>query len=304
MKKRYLKPEEVEAIFEQARKNDVDFYAGEKAIIQTVVNTAKRNSRIGDKTLLVTQPYCIHAPKWQRKTDILRAKAIGDRYEAAQWDAPKVICVNGKLIVVDGLHRLLGALWSSKVNEVVVEIIDLSERDAIRIFLNQTKNKKSMSYADCYVAAIEYGDKDYIEFRDVCHAHNIQVKGDDTLEEPIGVFTSVEDGITMNKELLNKILTLINNLRWAGKETKALAPSNAAYCSKVVRSIKKLYAFYCNNEKAMEEALMAKCKGATYYIDNLAGKTQTLIFDKLDKEISEYLSGKAEIVPIKGKKAS
>lgn len=299
MKKRYLKPAEVEVIFEEARKKDADFYDGEKAIIQTVVNTAKRNTRIGDKIFLVIPPYYCHAPHWQRTTDVLHAKTIGDKYGSAQWDAPKVIFVNGKLIVVDGLHRLLGTLWSDKVNEVVVEVIDIPERDAIRIFLNQTKSKKNMTPSDCYPASIEYGDKDYIEFRNVCHAHNIQIKGDDSLEDPIGIFTAIKDGTRANKETLYKILTLINNLKWAGKETKSLTPSNAPYGSKVIRSINRLYSFYYKNEKDMEEALMDKCFGATYYQDNLAGKTQTRIFDQLDKEISEYLSSKAEIVPLK-----
>lgn len=298
MKKRYLKPEEVEMIFNEARKKDKDFFAGEVSIIKTIVDTAKRNGRIGDKILLVISPYYAHIPSWQRKADLLRAKEIGEGYNKNLWEVPKLAYVNGKLICVDGMHRIFGALLA-RISNIVVEVIEVTEVEAIELFLGQTEKRKSMTPSDCYKASVKANKKEYIDFRDVCHAHNIQVKGDDELTTPIGIFTSISDGKRMNKETLDKILTLINNLKWAGKETESLSSSNAPYGTKVIRSVHKLYAFYNQNEKAMEEALMKKCKGATYYRDHLAGKIQTDIFDILDAEILNYMNSKAEIVPLK-----
>ena len=85
MKKRFLKAVEVEKIFDETRANDTDFCTGEVAIIKTIVETAKRNGRMGDKILLVIPPHYIHIPEWQRTADLLKASNIGANYNKYKW---------------------------------------------------------------------------------------------------------------------------------------------------------------------------------------------------------------------------
>jgi hypothetical protein len=109
------------------------------------------------------------------------------------------------------------------------------------------------------------------------------------IENPVGVFTSILDGLKTNPQLLDRMFTLLENLQWNGNATSDLAPSKAAYSSKTIRSLKKLYAYYYEREEQMEQALLAKCSGAQYFKNNLAGKLQSEIFDILAKEVKVYL---------------
>ena len=98
MTKNIYKATEVENILmKEIRSNDLDFHKGEKSIIKTLMENAKRNGRVGDKILLVIPPYYVHVPDWQRKLDLRRAKAIGNNYDPYQWEVPKIIYINGKL---------------------------------------------------------------------------------------------------------------------------------------------------------------------------------------------------------------
>ena len=256
-KRRYLKATEVEKLFEQTREKDTEFANGETAIIKTIVETAKRNGRIGDKILLVIPPHYVHIPDWQRSADLARARAIGSNYNKYKWEVPKIVYVNGKLVGVDGMHRILGALLAGIAN-IVVEVLEISEKEAIELFLDQTIDRSSMKPADYYRASIEAGKPDYIGFRDVCHKYNVQIKGDDALPNPVGVFTSISDGTRANKEILDKVLNLINVLGWNGKETCSLNPSSAAYGAKIIRTLNKLYAVYQGHEDKMETVLISQ----------------------------------------------
>lgn len=277
MKKRYYTPSEVEKIFEQAR--DKDFIAGEESITKTIVESAKRNGRIGDKILLVVSPQDAHIPNWQRTTDLGRASTIGANYNKYKWEVPKLVYINGKLICADGVHRLLGAVLAG-ISDVVVEILEISEQEAIRLFLSQTKDRSQMRPKDYYKAAIALGEEDYVAFRDICHKHNVQILPGE-LENPVGTFTSILDGVNMDKKTLDKILTLINDLRWNGRETDATATS-AVYSSKIIRTMKKLYAYYQHSESQLERILLQNCKGTEWYLENLNGMPQYYIFDKLN----------------------
>lgn len=203
------------------------------------------------------------------------------------WDVPKVIVKNGKFICIDGMHRLFGALLAEK-KDVVVEIIEVNEATAIQIFLDQTKNKKKMSPEDCYDASLKAGKQEYIIFTEICHAHNVQIKGDDTLDNPVGIFTSIRDGVSIEPEMLDKILTLIHRLGWNGTVNE-IKPSSAAYGTKTVRSLKKLYAQYSECERAMEKTLIAYCKGTDWFKRNLSGSSQYKIFDILNETIEQNL---------------
>ena len=285
--KNYYKATEVEAIFNDARMEEGNFIKAETAIVTSLYEGAKRNNRLGDKIQLVIDPCYVHIPEWQRKADLSRARKIGDNYESFLWDVPKVIIKNGKFICTDGMHRLFGALLAKR-KAVVVEIIEVDEATAIQIFLDQTKNKKKMSPEDCYDASLKAGKPEYITFTEICHHHNVQIKGDDALDNPVGIFTSIRDGVSIEPEILDKILTLIHRLGWNGS-TNDLKPSSAAYGTKTVRSLKKLYACYADCEKAMEKALLSKCKGTDWFKRNLSGSSQYKIFDILNETIEQNL---------------
>ena len=222
--KNYFKAIEVEEIFNNAREEEGKFIKAEEAIVLSLYEGAKRNNRLGDKIQIVMEPCYIHIPSWQRKADLSRALKIGNEYQSFLWDVPKVIIKNGKFICIDGMHRLLGALLAG-IKAIVVEIIEVDEATAIQIFLDQTKNKKKMSPEDCYRAAMEAGKPEYIRFTEICHHHNIQIKGDDALSNPVGTFASIRDGVSLEPEILDKILTLIHNLGWNG--STELKPSKA-----------------------------------------------------------------------------
>lgn len=291
-KKRFLKATEVERVFNEVRENDKDFASGEVAIIKTIVETAKRNGRIGDKVLLVLPPHYVHIPEWQRTADLLRASNIGANYNKYKWEVPKIIYVNGKLFCIDGMHRIFGALLA-QLPDIVVEVMEISEKDAIELFLGQTTDRGSMKPMDYYNASIKANKPDYVAFKEICHKYNVQVKGDDALANPVGVFTSITDGVRMDKVTLDKILNLINRLRWNGKENGAGATT--VYGAKVIRSIKKMYAYYNGNEIQMERILMQNCKGTEWFIENLAEMPQYYIFDMLNKIVSDSLAKTAFI---------
>lgn len=284
--KNYFKATEVEEIFNNAREEEGKFIKAEEAIVLSLYEGAKRNNRLGDKIQIVVDPCYIHIPSWQRKADLSRARKIGDGYQSFLWDVPKVIIKNGKFICIDGMHRLLGALLAKK-RDVVVEIIEVDEKTAIDIFLDQTKNKKKMSPSDCYLAAMEAGKEEYITFTEICHHHNIQIKGDDALLNPVGTFASIKDGVALEPEILDKILTLIHNLGWNG--STELKPSKAPYGSKTIRSLTSLYATYVDCEKAMEKALLKNCKGTDWFKKNLSGSSQYKIYDTLNEIIEQNL---------------
>lgn len=294
MKKRYFEAQETEKIFAGAR--DEDFINGEESIVKTIVESAKRNGRIGDKILLVIPPEYAHIPDWQRRADLGRASAIGANYNKYKWEIPKLVYTNGKLICADGMHRMLGAVLA-RLSNVVIEVLEISEQEAIQLFLSQTKDRSQMRPKDYYRAAIALGEEDYVAFRDICHKHNVQILPGE-LENPVGTFTSILDGVRMDKRTLEKILTLVNNLRWNGRETDT-ATASAVYSSKVIRSMKKLYAYYQQQEKQMEHALLLNCKGTEWYLENLAGMPQYYIFDKLNKIINESLSKSAFLTKVR-----
>lgn len=302
MKRRNLKATEVERMFNEVRKADAEFCAGEQSIIRTIMETAKRNGRIGDKTLLVIPPHYIHVPDWQRNADLLRAREIGTAYNKHKWEVPKIVFTDGILKCVDGMHRILGALIA-EIPDIVVEVMEISEGEAIELFLGQSNDRGHMKPMDYYNASIKANKPEYIEFREVCHKHNVQVKGDDALANPVGTFTSITEGVKTDKVVLDQVLTIIDRLRWNGKETNALCPSSAAYGTKVIRSIKKLYAYYEGNETQMEQALLSRCKGTEWFIKNLADMPQYCVFDLLNKVVSDVIVQR-EAITIAGKKTA
>lgn len=285
----YLTPEEAEKIL-QCKRIRIGFIDSvETTAVKTMIETAKQNGRFGDKVLMVINPLYIHIPSWQRKLRVINALRIGIDYNEYKWEIPKIIYIDDKLKVIDGMHRIYGAAKVG-IDAVTVEIIDgMTEREAIRYFLDQ-RDRRNMSPVDTYNAAIEANIPEYIMLRKICTRNNVQVRGDkDGIENPVGIFTSISDGINLVKNnpcLLDKILKLIKKLQWGGGNIY----NAKVYSAKVIRVLKKLYAYYEDRQKVMEKILLKNCKGVEYFNDNLEDKCQESIFDILASVIEENIN--------------
>lgn len=267
----------------QKYRNEIGFIGDvELNQIAIEVERAKQVGKFGDKNLSIISPSYVHIPSWQRKLKISKALSIGSNYNKYKWEVPKILYYKGKFWCVDGMHRIYGA-FAGGVKTVAVEIMtDISEKEAIELFLSQTDDRSHMSPVDTYNAAIEAEKPEYLKLQSICIKNHIQIKGDDnTIKNPVGILTSISDGVGMaksNPELLNKILRLVNKLQWNGYENVS---EGKAYSAKVLRVLKKLYSFYADSEKEMEKILLTNCKGAKYFKDNLAEKWQDSLFDYL-----------------------
>ena len=281
-KRVYLKAEEVEKELQEAREAQGFIGKMEQDYISRLIKDAKRNSVIGDKLQVVIDPMYVHMPKWQRRVKIAKAITIGADYNKYKWDAPKILYMPDLkiLICIDGQHRIYGA-FKAHIDGVVVEIMECTLAEAIDLFINQSKDRDKMQPMDIYNAAIVGGKPEYITFRDICHKHNVAVRGEDELKNVVGVFSSISDGIKWcngNAQLVDSILDLLGKLEWNGY---ADTYNGKAYTSKVIRAIKALYAYCEGRTTEMEQALIARCKGTEFFVENIMDKTQAQIFDYL-----------------------
>ena len=285
-KKRFITAVEVETEMQNLRNEEGFVDKAESTIIKAMVKTAKLNCRIGDKTMMVVNPMYVHMPEWQRKTDMQRALHIGNAYNTHKWELPKILHMNGKLFCIDGQHRIYGA-FKGGIENVTVEIMEMPMEEAIDLFLEQTEDRRKMSPADIYRASVVVGKEEYVLLREICKKHNVQIRDDEEVINPVGTLTSITDGISMIKghpELFDNVLGLIGKLQWNAKT------EGKAYGAKVLRVMRKLYAYYKDNPKAMEKALVTNCKGTEYFISNLMDKPQEIMFDYLSKVIEKNIS--------------
>lgn len=279
-KRVYLKAKEAEMEMQEARNAEGFVGKTEKLLIANMVKAAKNNSRIGDKLLMVVDPKQIHIPDWQRRIKLARAYSIGNNYNSYKWDEPKVLLYKGTLLCIDGQHRIYGA-FKAKKEDVVVEVMECSLEEAIDLFLSQSTDRAKMQPMDIYHAALAAGKSEYTALRDICHNHNVAVKGDDETENTAGVLTSISDGIGFTKtnpELLDSMLTLLGNLGWNGY---ADSYNGKAYTAKIIRALKALYAYCEGRTDEMEQALVTRCKGTEFFVNHIMDKTQAQIFDYL-----------------------
>lgn len=285
MKRSYLLATEAEMEMQSVR--ELDGFTGkmEKDYISRMIKDAKRNSMVGDKLQLVVDPMYIHIPEWQRRITIAKSLQIGTSYNKYKWDVPKVLFNNGKLYVVDGQHRVYGA-FKAGIDSVVVEIMECELSEAIDLFLNQTKDRTRMQPMDIYNAAIASGKKEYIALRDICHKHNVAVKGEDNSGR-VGTFTCISDGVKMDSKTLDSILSLLGRLEWNGY---ADTYNGKAYTAKIIRSMKSLYAYFAGREKLMEDILVLKCKGTSFFTENIMEMTQAQIFDSLSSIVAHEMT--------------
>ena len=281
---RKVEPSVIEREMQESR-NKEEFTGKVEAItIKQIVENAKVNSRFGDKILVNINPLHVHIPSWQRMCDVVAATEIGTKYNKYKWEVPKLLYLNGKLWCVDGMHRIYGA-FKGKIESVICEIIECSEKEAIKLFLGQGIDRRKMSQVDYYRAAIEYGDENYIQLKEVCNNHNVAVKGD-PIENQVGIFTPIKDGIKSIRkngtELLNKIITLITDLQWNGY---ADTYNGKAYTAKYIRVMHSLYAYYEGRTEQMENILKEKCMGTEFFIENIMNLEQCAVFDYLSEII-------------------
>ena len=287
MRRVYLKAKEAEKEMQEAREEKKFVGENEKLLIENLVKTAKNNSRIGDKLLMVIDPMEIHIPEWQRRIKLERAYSIGNNYNSYKWDEPKVLLYKGILLCIDGQHRIYGA-FKAKKDAVVVEVMECSLEEAIDLFLSQSSDRAKMQPMDIYHAALAAKKPEYVALHDICKKHNVAIKGDDETENVVGTFSSISDGINWIKggkaELLDSMLGLLGKLEWNGY---ADTYNGKAYTAKIIRALKSLYAYCEGRTDEMEEAMINRCKGTEFIGDNIMTKTQAQIFDYLS-EIVRY----------------
>ena len=287
MRRVYLKAKEAEKEMQEFREEKKFVGENEKLLIENLVKTAKNNSRIGDKLLMVIDPMEIHIPEWQRRIKLERAYSIGNNYNSYKWDEPKVLLYKGILLCIDGQHRIYGA-FKAKKDAVVVEVMECSLEEAIDLFLSQSSDRAKMQPMDIYHAALAAKKPEYVALHDICKKHNVAIKGDDETENVVGTFSSISDGINWIKggkaELLDSMLGLLGKLEWNGY---ADTYNGKAYTAKIIRALKSLYAYCEGRTDEMEEAMINRCKGTEFFVDNIMTKTQAQIFDYLS-EIVRY----------------
>lgn len=284
--RKYVEAREIEKEMQESRNKDEFVGKVEQITINQMIENAKANNRIGDKLLTVINPEYIHIPEWQRMCDVISATEIGQKYNPYKWEVPKLLYLEGKLYCIDGMHRIYGA-FKANIKTVICEIIECSLSDAINLFLDQTYDRRKMSPVDYYRAAIANGDENYIQLKNICNSHNVAVKGD-PIENQVGIFTCITDGIRSiqrnGNELLDRIIKLITDLQWNGY---ADTYNGKAYTAKFIRIMHSMYAYYEGRIERMEEILKEKCVGTEFFVENLMDSTQAQGFDYLS-EIVRY----------------
>lgn len=297
MVKNYLTAKQVEGILQTVREKQDYFGKVERDVSRAVAETGKRNTTIPEKAIICISPYQIHIPAWQRNLCISAAMEIGKNYDPNKWEFPKILYLegSGKLLCVDGMHRIYGA-FLAKIDSIPVELLlNVTEREAINLFLAQT-NRRGMSPADTYRAGLKAKREDCVSLKEITTRYRVAVKGDEeTVKNPVGVLTAVADGMRLAKNypaLLDRILETITDLNWASGKY-----SSKAYSAKVIRSLKALYSKYSGCEALVDEALLSTVKGSEYFATHLALLGQEKLFDTLVETVENELgkqSSKAE----------
>lgn len=286
-----MNPKQVEAKLQEAR-NNVGFVGDvEKLTIKNLIESAKANARFADKILLNIDPMYIHIPLWQRNLRLRQAEEIGKNYMAAKWELPKVYYHDGKLMTGEGQHRIFGAFLAGR-KSVAMEFIDISEREAIDIFLLQCVDRTRMSPADMLKAAIKANKPEWVEFQQICHENGVNIKEDcDNVKDALGTFMPIYDGVNLAKnhpDTLDRILKLLRDLQWG----------EGCYNAKVIRSLRSLYAYYGDSKAAMEKVLINKCKGREFFKSKISPKCQYETFDFLSDIVNNTPEGKIKVKPL------
>lgn len=285
-----LEPMEVETMMNEARMLNNIIEVGERMIVSDKMEEARSKHDGREKAIISINPLLIHVPNWQRELRVSIAKKIGSEFSSYKWDLPKIMYKNDKFYVVDGMHRIIGAYFGNMKLIQVEVLIGITEAEAVDLFLSQQNDRKRMTFVDTYSAALVLRKNEYVVLKSICDRNHVAIKGDrEPVENPIGVLTSLSDGVKMAKlcpDLLDRILKLVVNLQWNGGKTYR---NGKAFSAKVLRVFKKLYAYYAGRETDMERVLLNNCKGSKYFNDNLSEKWQDSLFDFLSEVIERNI---------------
>ena len=289
-KRERMLPKELEEMMNEARMLNNIIEAGEKMIVSDKMEEARSKHDGREKAIISINPLLIHVPEWQRELRVSIAKKIGAEFNPYKWDLPKVVLRDGKFYVIDGMHRIIGAYFGNMKLVQVEVLIGITEADAVDLFLSQQNDRKRMTFADTYSAALVLRKEEYVILKSICDRNHVAIKGDrNPVENPIGVLTSLSDGVKMAKlcpDLLDRILKLIINLQWNGGKSYR---DGKAFSAKVIRVFRKLYAYYAGRETDMERVMLNNCKGSKYFNDNLSEKWQDSLFDFLSDVIEKNI---------------
>lgn len=293
-----LEPMEVETMMDEARMLNNIIEVGERMIVSDKMEEARSKHDGREKAIISINPLLIHVPDWQRDLTISDEKKIGAEFSPYKWDLPKIMYKDNKFYVVDGMHRVIGSYFGN-IKLIQVEVlIGITEYEAINLFLSQQDDRRNMAPVDTYSASLVIKKQEYVTLKSICDRNHVAVKGDrNPVENPVGVLTSVSDGVKMSRycpELLDRILKLVVNLQWNGGKTYR---KGKAFSAKVLRVFKKLYAYYSGREEDMERVLLNNCKGSKFFNDNLSEKWQDSLFDFL----SDIIEKNIDIPVIKAK---
>lgn len=296
--RKYVEARVIEAEMQESRIKEDFIDKVEEISIKQMVENAKVNNRLCDKIIITINPMYVHIPEWQRMCDVFSAQEIGLKYNKYKWEIPKLLYYKGKLYCIDGMHRIYGA-YKANIENVVCEIIECTLNEAITLFLDQGIDRRKMTPTDYYRAALANGDENYINLKAICNKYNVAVKGD-PIENQIGIFTPITDGIRSIRRngtgLLESIISLITKLQWNGY---ADTYNGKAYTAKFIRAMHSMYGYFEGRTEEMEEALIERCKGTEYFVDNLLYLSQAQIFDKLSEIVRYEMES-----PFKGKKTT
>lgn len=279
---RYSTPEETEKWIQNKRT------VNKKDELAEVKNQLANAMRFGRKTYILIDSTMLHVPDWQRDTDMAKAMEISENYNDAKFDPVKAYeREDGYLNVADGLHRTVALIMKNasetpeNKRKMLVEVLSCAEYESIMMFLGQQAGRKPMTTNCMYRAGIKAELPDYVQFRTVFVANDIQITADPhRISNPIGEVRPSSELFRMvrsNREVLYKAISLIKRLEWCGSEKNAF----------VMRNFSVIKRLYSNFGDEMEAKLLAHCKGAVYYESKVAPvKSNAELFDMLSAEIN------------------
>lgn len=125
-----VEPKEMEIVLDNLRLQNDFLDIVERKIVEDKLEEAKKKLSVGEKPIISINPLLIHVPEWQRDLTIRNANKIGLEYNPYKWELPKLMCFNGKLYVVDGHHRTIGAIKAGLLSVQYEVLIGITEAEA------------------------------------------------------------------------------------------------------------------------------------------------------------------------------
>ena len=221
---------------------------------------------------------------------MVKAKEIEENFNESKFDPIKVFLIDGKLYVADGAHRLAAFIMKNNLLgkaeklKILVEIIDCKTMcEAVLVFLGQQAGRKPMSVSDMYRAGIEANEEDYINFKMIFDAYNIQISADlNRKENPIGKVTPTMNLLRMAKrrpESLKHAIVMIKELKWCGSVEKN------AFTQRNINVLLKMESIHGTETLNL---LKKHCSGAAFYESKVFPvKSNAQLFDILESEINK-----------------